>query len=82
MRIKKSESLLGVLSRQLLLSVRQIGSGKIGVRIGRIRISQNVELERLDGVLDVSDAVIVFADNIYRSFRPQLGLGIFTPSFQ
>ena len=51
MRIKKSESLFGVLSRQLLLPVCQIGSGKIRVGVGRIRESQNVELERLDRVL-------------------------------
>jgi hypothetical protein len=48
MRIKNSQCLLGVLSRQLLLPVCQIRFGEGLVRVSRFRITKEDELQDRD----------------------------------
>src|SRR6266852_6176175 len=81
MRIEKRQPFFGKLPRQIFLSIVQIGVGKIIVRVGGVRISEEVELEDFDRFLYLARAQMVRADDVDGNFRPQLHLGIFSTGF-
>ena len=79
MRIQEGQGLFGVLPCQIFLPIFQIGIGKIIVRVGRVRISEEVELEDFDCRLRITFAQMARGYNVDRNFRPQLRFGIFLP---
>src|SRR5260370_1775921 len=81
MRIEKRQPFLGKLPRRLFLAVLQIGVGKIVVRVGRVRISEKVELEDFDRLLYLALTQMATAYDVDGNFRPQLQLWIFSTAF-
>src|SRR5580692_1209636 len=79
-RIQHGQYLLGMLPRQIFLSVCQIRIGKVIVCVGRVRISEEVELKDLERRLGLARAHMVVADDADRCFRPQSYVGIFPTS--
>ena len=81
MRLQQGQGFLSILPGEILLSIGEISVGKVVVRVGRVGVRQKIELENLNRILDVSCALIVFADDVHGNFRPQLRLRIFLSSF-
>ena len=95
MRINHGQRLFRVLARQILLSIFQIGIGQVIVRVRRVRIREEVELENLNRcsylhpglahlaslLLRLAFAHMVFAYDVDVNFRPQLHLGISLQGF-
>src|SRR2546421_979509 len=79
-RINHGQCLFGVLTCQVFPSIFQIGIGQVIVRVRRVRISEKIELEDLDGGLDVALALVVLADDVHGNLRPQLRVRIFFSS--
>src|SRR5439155_2911799 len=72
MRIQKRQCLLGILPGKLFLSIGQVSIYKSVMGVGRIGISQQVELEDLDRIFYVARALIILSDDVHGNFRPQL----------
>src|ERR1700681_4365292 len=72
MGIQHGQCLLGILPGQILLPVRQISFREVGMRVGRIRVSEPVKLEDLDRWFGFACAQMIIANDVEGNFRPQL----------
>src|SRR5437667_7015587 len=72
MRIQKRQCLFGILPGKLFLSIGQVSICKIVMGVGRIGISQQVELEDFDCRLRIAFAQMARGYDVDRNFRPQL----------
>jgi hypothetical protein len=81
-RVQQRQCFFGILPHEILLAVCQVGVGKVIVRVGGVGISQQIELEELNGILDVASALIVLADDVTGDLGPQLRLRIVAPGVQ
>src|SRR5712692_1884023 len=75
MRIQKRQCLLGILPGKLFLSIGQVSICKIVMGVGRIGISQQVELEDFDCRLRIAFAQMARGYDVDRNFRPQRSCG-------
>ena len=82
MGIEQGQCLLSILLCEILLAVCQISVGKIRMRVGGIGIREEIQLEDLNGILDVASALEILADDVTGDLGPQLRLRIFPPGFQ
>jgi len=82
MRIEQRQCLLGILPGKLFLSIGQVSICEIVMGVGRIGISQQVELEDLDRIFYVARALIILSDDVHGNFRPQLRPRIFASGFE
>ena len=65
-----------------LCSIRQGSFSEVGVRVGRIRISEEVDLKDLDRRFGLAHAQIVSPYDLGGNFGEQLRLKIFPPGFR
>src|SRR5207248_3573056 len=65
MRIEQRQCLLGILPGKLFLSIGQVSICKIVMGVGRIGVSQQVELEDLDRIFYVALALITRSDDVH-----------------
>jgi len=82
MGIEQRQCLFGILPCEILLAVCQIGVGKVIVGVGGIGISDKIQLEHLNCILDIASALIILADDVTGDLGPQLGLRILAPGVQ
>jgi hypothetical protein len=82
MGIEQGQCLFCILPGGVLLSICQIGVGKVRVRVGGIRISEKIQPEDFNCILDIPSPLIILPDDVHGGFRPQLGLRIFAPGVQ
>ena len=82
MGVKKGQGLLGVLPRQIFLAVGQISVGQAIFRVGRVRISKQVQLKNLDCCFGFTGTQMILRDDADANFWPQLGFGIFLACVQ
>src|SRR5207245_3182776 len=79
MRIQKRQCLLGILSGKLFLSIGQVSICKIVMGVGRIGISQQVELEDLECRLLLEKKKMARCYDVDHNFCQPLRCEIFTP---
>jgi hypothetical protein len=82
MGIEQGQCLFSVLPCEILLALCQIGVGKVRVRVCRVRISEEIQLEDLNCILEIAGALKVLADDVNAGLGPQLGLRIFAAGVQ
>ena len=82
MGIEQGQCLFSILPCEILLAVCQIGVGKVRVRVGRVGIGEEIQLEDLNCILDIASALKVLADDVNGGLGPQLRLRIFAPGVQ
>jgi hypothetical protein len=79
MGIEQTQCLFGILPREFLLAVCQIGVGEVSVRVGGVRIREEIKPEDLNRILDVTSALEIPADDVTRDLGPELYLRILAP---